>query len=183
MQGSHLTSSHKLTEIFSLNHSTLLLFPLEISTNFKLLAKRWSTLKSMASNAVLYLLICKFLDLTKKNFIHKLFLSNFQRMVNLEMRNCMKFLRSTEKSRVWKHQLMKITPQEDTDLFVTITLNQQEMHFKTSQRDLMCVNSNHKMWKKPRESLSTTFTWKTFLLKWVILKSRKCSSLLETLTP
>ena len=134
----------------------------------------------MASNAVLYHLICKFLDLTEKNFIHKIFLSNFKRMVNLEMWNCMKFLRSMEISRVWKHQLMKITPQEDTDSYVTRTLNQQEMLFKTSQKNLMYVNSNQKMWRKPRESLSTTFTSKTFLLIWVILKSRRCSSLMET---
>ena len=148
--------------------------------NLKLLAKRWGTLKSMASNAVLYHLICKFLDLTEKNFIHKMFLSNFKRIVKLEMWNCMNFLRSLEISRVWKHQLMKITPQEDTDSYVSRTLNQPKMHFKARQKNLMCVNSNQKMWKKPRESLSTTFTSKTFLLIWVILKSRRCSSLLET---
>jgi len=129
----------------------------------------------MESSAEHFHLTCKFLDLTEKSFTLKMYSSNFQRRVKLEMWNCMKFLRSMEKLRVWKHQSIQIILQEVTDSYVTKTLSLQETPFKTSQSKLRLLNSNQKMWRKPRERLSTTFTSKTFQLTTLMLKSRICS--------
>jgi PIN domain nuclease of toxin-antitoxin system len=83
-------------------------------------------------------------------------------------------LRSMEKLRVWKHQSIQIILQEVMDSYVTKTLSLQETPFKTSQSKLRLLNSNQKMWRKPRERLSTTFTSKTFQLTTLMLKSRIC---------
>ena len=75
---------------------------------------------------------------------------------------------------------MKITPQEDTDLYAIKMYNQLETLYLTSQKNLLYVNSSQKMLKKPKESLSTMFTSKIFLMIWMMLKSKNCLHLLET---
>ena len=183
MLESHLTSSHRSTEIFSPNLSTQPLLALKMQLNLNLLAKKWDTSILTVNHAVLYHLICKFLDLIEKNSIHKMFLSNLLRMAKLVMCNYMIFSKSLETSRVWKFQSMKITLQEDMDSYVIRTLNQQKMRFNKNQMNSMYVNSSQKTQKNHKENLSTTFTSKTFPMTGVMLKSRKCLTLLEISSP
>jgi len=75
---------------------------------------------------------------------------------------------------------MKITLLEDMDLYVTKKYNLLETLYKTSQVNLRCVHSNQKMLNLPKESLSTIFTSKIFLMIGLNLKSKKCLNLLET---
>lgn len=172
--------SHRSREMFWPDHSTPLLLALKNPLNLKSPAKKWDILISMKSHAVLYLLTSKFLDQTEKNFILKMFLLNFQKMTKLKTLNCMKSSNNLVKLRVWKPRSMKITLQEDTDLYVSKMYNLLKTLYKTSQDNLRCVNSNQKMLNLPKESWSTIFTSKIFLTIGLTLKSKKCLSLLET---
>ena len=125
--------SHRSREMFWPDHSTPLLLELKIPFNMKSPAKKWDILISMISHAVLYLLTSKFLDQTEKNFILKMFLLNFQKMTKLKTLNCMKSSNNLVKLRVWKPRSMKITLQEDTDLYVSKMYNLLETLYKTSQ--------------------------------------------------
>jgi hypothetical protein len=125
--------SHRSREMFWPDHSTPLLLALKNPLNLKSPAKKWDILISMKSHAVLYLLTSKFLDQTEKNFILKMFLLNFQKMKKLKTLNCMNYSKNNMvKLRAWKPQSMKITLQEDTDLYVSKMYNLLETLYKTS---------------------------------------------------
>jgi len=101
-------------------------------------------------------------------------------MTKLKTLNCIKSSNNLVKLRAWKPQSMKITLLEDMDLYVTKKYNLLETLYKTSQVNLRCVHSNQKMLNLPKESLSTIFTSKIFLMIGLNLKSKKCLNLLET---